>query len=120
MYGNKFAPNFSSYKKIHMIKQTQKYVDSYKNLLKERTKNSLKKKLGLKPIDIGTFNKKDSMVNQSKLNKINETFDKTIEKSLDMEMSDPLGLISPGVSDKKLPLLAINDDGEVSSDSDEK
>ena len=58
MYGNKLAPNVSSYRKIHMIKQTQKYVESYNNLLKERKKISLKEKFGLKPIDIGTFHKK--------------------------------------------------------------
>ena len=51
---------------------------------------------------------------------IKDTLVPPVERSLDMDGTDPLGLISPGVSDKKLPLLAINDDGEVSSDSDEK
>ena len=49
-----------------------------------------------------------------------EPEEKPIDKSLDMDATDPLGLISPGPSDNRLPLLTINEDGEISSDSDEK
>ena len=63
IFSNSVGPNPSNYKKIHMIKKTQKNVETYKNLIKDKTKISLKEKFGLKPIDIVTLHKQRNKLN---------------------------------------------------------